>query len=95
MTLVWSPEALQDLRDIRAYISQDDPNAAKAVVGRIATLVREQLPANPESGRPGRVEGTRELVVSGTPFVIPYQVRNGDIVIYRVYHSSRMWPESF
>ncbi len=52
MTLIWSPEALQDLRDIRAFISQDDPKAAKAVVERIATLVREQLPADPESGRP-------------------------------------------
>lgn len=95
MNLIWSPEALQDLRNIRTYISQEDPKAAKTVVERILALVSEQLPANPESGRLGRVLGTRELVVSGTPFVIPYQVRDRDIIIYRVYHSARMWPESF
>ncbi len=95
MNLIWSPEALQDLRDIRAYISQDNPNADKAVVARIQVLVREQIPTNPKSGRPGRVPGTRELIVSGTPFVIPYQIKGADIFIYRVYHSSRMWPESF
>ena len=95
MALLWSPEALQDLRDIRVYISQDDPGAAKAIVGRIVRLVSEQLPDNPEIGRPGRVEGTRELVISRTPFVVPYRVREGAIDILRVYHAARMWPESF
>ena len=94
MTLIWSPEALQDLVDIRAYISQDDPGAAKKIVARIVTLVSEQLPANPESGRPGRVAGTRELVISNTPFVVPYRARDEKIDILRVYHSSRMWPEN-
>lgn len=95
MTLTWSPEALQDLRDIRAYISQDNPRAAKKVVARIVTLVSEQLSSNPESGRPGRVAGTRELVISNTPFVVPYRARDGKIDILRVYHSARMWPENF
>ena len=95
MTLTWSPEALQDLRDIHAFISQDDPGAAKIIVTRIVTLVREQLPTNPQGGRIGRVPGTRELVISGTPFVVPYRARNGQIDILRVYHGARMWPESF
>ena len=95
MKLVWSPEALQDLQDIREYISRENPGAAKAVVQRVRTLVRRQLPGNPESGRTGRVPGTRELVVSGSPFVVPYRVQGEDIFIYRVYHSARMWPDSF
>ena len=95
MALLWSPEALQDLKDIRSYIAQDDPRAAKIVGGRIVRLVSEQLPHTPETGRLGRVEGTRELVISGTPFVVPYRVREGAIDILRVYHAARMWPESF
>jgi toxin ParE1/3/4 len=95
MTLFWSPEALQDLKDIRAYISQDDPTAAKTVVARIVAFVREQLPTNPEIGRIGRVSGTRELVISNTPFVIPYRARVEDIDILRVYHAARMWPEQY
>lgn len=95
MTLIWSPEALQDLRDIRAFIAQDDPGAAKVVVARIVRLVAEQLPRNPEIGRPGRVSGTRELVISNTPFVVPYRVRDEHLDILRVYHTARMWPENF
>lgn len=95
MTLIWSPEALRDLSDIRAFISQDDPNAAKIIVTRIVRLVSEQLPDNPELGRPGRVSNTHELIISNTPFVVPYRIRGEHIDILRVYHSARMWPESF
>jgi toxin ParE1/3/4 len=95
MTLIWSPEALQDLRDIRAFISQDSPEAAKTIVARIVRLVSEQLPENPEMGRPGRVSNTRELIIANTPFIVPYRIRDQHIDILRVYHSARMWPESF
>lgn len=95
MTLLWSPEALQDLREIHAYISQDNPASAKNIVARIVRLVGEQLPPNPKIGRPGRVSGTRELVISNTPFAVPYRIREGNIDILRVYHIARMWPEHF
>ena len=95
MTLRWSPEALQDLKDIRAYISKDNPGAAKMIVARIVSYVREQLPGNPEIGRPGRVAGTRELVISNTPFVVPYRIGKEHIDILRVYHVARLWPDSF
>jgi len=95
MTLIWSPEALQDLLDIRAFISQDNPGSAKKIVARIVTLVREQLTSNPESGRIGRVSGTRELVISDTPFIVPYRIKGEHIDILRVYHAARMWPERF
>lgn len=95
MNIIWSPEALQDLADVRDYISQSNPSAAKGVVARILSLVSEQLPANPKSGRPGRVAGTRELFVSRTPFVIPYRIRGDRVEILRVYHASRLWPDRF
>lgn len=95
MKLIWSPEALQDLRDIRAFIGQDNPGSAKTIVARIVTLVSARLPANPEMGRTGRVAGTRELVIANTPFVVPYRIRDEHIDILRVYHAARMWPERF
>ena len=94
MRIIWSPEAIRDLTQIRAYIAQDNPAAAKAVVARIVSLVTQHLPKRPRLGRPGRVPGTRELVVAKTPFVIPYRLRNKTIEIIRVYHSARRWPES-
>ena len=95
MRILWSPEALEDLTDIRAYVSQDDPAAATHLVKRIVSLVAKQLPANPMSGRPGRVQGTRELVIARTPFVAPYRVSSDRIEILRVYHAARLWPERF
>jgi toxin ParE1/3/4 len=46
-------------------------------------------------GRPGRVTGTRELVVDGTPYILPYRVRNRVVQILRVLHGARRWPQRF
>ena len=74
MTPVWSPEAINDLAALRAHIEQDDPAAAQRVVLRIIENVETLLPDSPEMGRPGRVPGTRELVIPRTPFNFPYRV---------------------
>ncbi len=68
-----------------AYIVRDDPEAAARIVERIVTSV-EGLGAHPASGRPGRVPGTRELVVSGTPYLVPYRVRGETVEILQVFH---------
>ena len=44
-------------------------------------------------GRPGRVLGTRELVIGGLPYIIPYRVRDNYVDILRVLHTSRRWAE--
>ena len=93
MKLIWSPEALQDLREVHAYITKDSPASAKKVVERIVSVIASQLPENPNIGRPGRVANTRELVISGTPFVVPYRTGSGQIDILRVYHAARLWPD--
>ena len=95
MKIKWAPEALRDLAELHAYIAREDPGAADAVVRRILSLVESQLPAMPHLGRPGRVAGTRELVASGTPFIVPYRIRAGQIEIARVYHAARRWPSAF
>jgi len=60
---------------------------------RILYSVEHLLSENPKLGSPGRVPGTRELVIPKTPYVIPCRVRGSTIEIARVYHSSRRWPE--
>ena len=93
MTPIWSPEAIADLTALRAYISQDDSAAALRVVLHIFHNVEELLSSNLEMGRPGRVSGTRELVIPNTPFIVPYRVRGNAIQILRVFHGARRWPD--
>ena len=95
MIPVWSPEAIDDLAALRVYIERDNPAAAQRVVLRIIHSVETLLPSNPEIGRPGRVPGTRELVIATTPFIVPYRLVGGMIQILRVYHGARRWPETF
>jgi toxin ParE1/3/4 len=95
MKVVWSPEAIDDLAAVRAFIADNDPHAARRIVLAILRHIEELLPGNPEMGRPGRVPGTRELVIPRTPFIAPYRLSGNALQILRVYHGARRWPESF
>ena len=95
MNIEWSPEAVEDLNSLRAFIAQDKPSAARAVVLHILQTIERLVPHNPHMGRPGRVPGTRELVIPSTPFIVPYRLRGDTIQILRVYHGARRWPKGF
>ena len=71
---------------------RDNPTAAIDTVLKIITAA-ETLAGFPDTGRPGRIPDTRELVISGLPYIVPYSISNSIIVILRVYHTSRKWPE--
>jgi len=92
LRLRWTRHAERDLDAIADYIGQDSPAAAARVILELIDQVEVRLPANPASGRPGRVLGTRELVIGGLPYLVPYRVREKDIEILRVLHTSRRWP---
>ncbi len=94
MRIRWLEAASRDLDRAAAYIARDDPGAASRAVLRVVGAVGH-LAANPGMGRVGRVEGTRELVVSDTPFIVPYRVKNGLVEILRVFHHAQKWPEGF
>ncbi len=94
MRLSWSRAALNDLVELRAYIANDRPRAAAGVARRILGAVNH-LQEHPRMGRPGRVEGTRELVVSKTPYLVPYRVQGDTVVLLRVLHGARKWPDRF
>ena len=89
--VVWTKEAIRDLVQARTYVEQDNPEAAVELARRITTAVAK-LVQNPELGRKGRLVGTRELVISKTPYFVPYRVHKGRIELLRVYHGARLYP---
>jgi toxin ParE1/3/4 len=92
MRVRWLKTALRNLDEEARYIAGDDPAMARLVVERILDAVA-LLADNPSIGRPGRVAGTRELVVRKTRYLIPYRVREGHVEILRVFHAARRPPE--
>ena len=94
MRLKWTHAASQDLESVERYISRDNPDAAIDTVLEIIRRV-EILAEHPGMGRPGRVEGTRELVRCSLPYVVPYVHQSDTIIILRVLHGAMKWPESF
>ncbi|MVA82734.1 type II toxin-antitoxin system mRNA interferase toxin, RelE/StbE family [Agrobacterium vitis] len=93
MRLVWSAFALEDRDGIFTHIEADNPVAAVSVDERISAAVRRLLDF-PESGRPGRITGTRELVVTGTPYIAAYAVTETTVRILRVLHGAQAWPDT-
>ena len=94
MEVGWLERALSDLDKIQDYIEADNPAAAQAICRRIDTKVR-LLGEQPSLGRAGRVPGTRELVISGTPYIAAYKVIDERVVVVAVLHGARQWPRSF
>ncbi len=94
MKVRWLRTALRNLDHEAAFIAQNNPDAARRTGARIREAVGG-LRSHPNMGRPGRVPGTRELVVSGTPYIIPYRVRQRSIEVLRVFHGARRWPGKF
>ena len=91
MQIRWLRTALRDLDAEVTYIAERDPKAAE----RLYALIRERvalLAQFPDLGRPGRVFGTRELVLERYPYIIPYRVKNDTVEILRVFHTSRRQP---
>jgi toxin ParE1/3/4 len=87
----WLRTALANLNAEAEYISQDSPAAAARTVAAIVHAV-ELLKQYPALGRPGRVPSTRELVVQGTPYIVPYRVRGDLVELLRIFHGARKWP---
>jgi toxin ParE1/3/4 len=92
--LKWTRAASRDLESVERYISRDNPDAAIDTVLEIIRRV-EILAEHPGMGRPGRVEGTRELVLGRLPYVVPYIHQGDTVIILRVVHRAMKWPESF
>ena len=91
MKVVWPRRALQHLARVRDYIAKDDPKAAVEIAGRILESV-ELVTVNPHMGRSGRIVGTRELAVAGTPYIVPYRIKGERLELIAVFHGRQKWP---
>lgn len=92
MIIKWYDDAIADLELLENYISQDNPLAAQRIVDKILQAIN-LLSDQSEIGRPGRITNTRELIISGTSYIVAYTAINNSILIIRVVHSARQWPE--
>lgn len=91
MRVRWLSRALHDLEGITDYIAMDNPSAALRMVDRVESCTNG-LADHPERGRYGRIDGTRELVVAGTPYLVVYRIGDGTIDVLRVLHGAQQWP---
>ncbi len=91
MKVDWHLEASADLVGILVHIAEDSPASAYRMREEILSCVAH-LDSHPMMGRPGRVKGTRELVVSGTPYVTVYDLSGEGPLILRILHGAQRWP---
>ena len=89
--LRWSSRARRELNAALAHIAQEDAERAAAVYARIDQATAH-LRNHPAMGRPGRIPGTRELVIPRTPFVAIYIVERGVVRIISLHHTAQEWP---
>jgi toxin ParE1/3/4 len=94
MKILWTDSAIADVRAATRHIARDNVLAAKRIAGKIVSTAQTLLPEHPYIGRTGRVDGTRELIISGTPYIVAYHVVGAAVEVLRVIHSSQEWPES-
>ena len=92
MQIVWSLFAIEDREAIFSYIEADSPRAAAHVDDQIEAQV-ELLAMTPEIGRPGRISGTRELVIQRTPYIAAYRIEAESVRMLRVLHGAQEWPD--
>jgi toxin ParE1/3/4 len=92
MLLEWSVYAIADREAIFDYFGSDSSRAAIAIDDRIQTCV-DGLAQFPKMGRAGRIVGTRDLVISGTPYIDAYRVAEDRVRILRILHGAQKWPD--
>ncbi len=87
----WTGQALANLDAQAEHIAIDNPKAASDMVQRIFAVV-DALADFPALGRPGRVAGTREIIVPATPYIVIYRDRGAEVQVLRVLHATQRWP---
>ena len=91
LSLNWQATARADLLEIIAYIADDNPDAAQALKNDIEAKVNA-LPSHPELYKPGRMKGTREMVVHPN-YVVVYQENQTEVIVLRVLHARQQWSQ--
>lgn len=92
MRIRYTLNARECISEIHEYISRENPQAASRVVSSIRSQILT-LAEQPNSGRLGRCEGTREFVISLYPYIVAYRIKGDELHILAVVHTSRQWPD--
>lgn len=93
MKLRYTRLAHDDLVSLFAFIAKDDALAAQKVSRDIRAGI-DRLIQFPSYGRAGGVEGTRQFVVAGAPYIVVYEIEDETITILRIYHAAQDRPGS-
>lgn len=94
MTVQWTRRALADVTAVLETISAENPAAADRLEERILKLTGETLREQPLVGRPGRIAGTRELIVTRS-YILVYRLRVDRVELLAFRHGARLWPLAF
>jgi toxin ParE1/3/4 len=88
----WTEKAKNRLEEMEAYVARESPAAAKNIILAIIKKTAVQLSKYPESGKPGRLTGTRELLFSDSPYLVVYTVRHNTLTILTIFHTAQNFP---
>jgi toxin ParE1/3/4 len=88
----WTADAAGDLKSTHEYLSEGSLKGADALVERVLSSI-DVLERYPNIGRKGRIGGTRELVIAGTPFIVYYRLHREQVEILGILHGARKWPK--
>lgn len=94
MYIRYTKKAAQNLDDIFAFLNREYPGYAEKIFSDIIKSI-ENLVHFPNSGRAGRVFGTRELIIKHYPYIVPYRIKDDAVQILRVFHPSQKPPENW
>lgn len=94
MRIQWTDTARSHLLHLDAYLSERSTAGAERVVDRIFDFVGS-LDRFPLAGRPGRVPGTREIVVTSTNYIVAYRIDDQTVQVLAIMHGAQRWPASF
>lgn len=92
MQVKWLKWALRNLEQARNYVFQDNPTAAQELIIKIQNAAN-QLQKYPFMGKNGRVECTKELIISNSPYILIYRVKEESVEVLRILHTSKRYPE--
>ncbi len=93
LAIRWTRRAVRRLDQIGAHIARDNPAAPARTVARLLAAA-DAFAARPAMGRPGRLRGTRELVVPGLPYIVAYRVTASSVDLLTIMHTAQQWPEA-
>ena len=87
----WTHAAAEDLEHIKDYLTEHSPQLAQSTILELYETIRS-LKTSPRRGRPGREEGTRELVLSSLPYIVAYRVKEQAVEVLHIFHGAQNRP---